>query len=179
MPALILGGGLHLGAPCRSALFGRVQWMGEVGINIQKASEYHEGGNQVCPKSSSLQGMKIQLLQFSLLGRWRMPAANPCSQSLNSLLVFEIYQEVWQTGWHTIFGRPKDPSKGMKANCGRSWRELLVIKVYHLALFVASLHSSFGDNVPPWWRLAACLIHNSCILPILTRNRNEHNLNGD
>ncbi len=35
----------------------------QVRINIQKALEYLEGGNQVSPKSSPLQGMKAQPLQ--------------------------------------------------------------------------------------------------------------------
>ncbi len=64
MPTLSFGGSLHLGAPCRGALLGLVEWEGEkVQINTQKALEYLEGGNLVSPKSSPLQGIKAQPLQ--------------------------------------------------------------------------------------------------------------------
>ncbi len=40
----------------------------QVRINNQKAPEYLEGGNQVIPKSSPLQGMKAQSLQSLFVG---------------------------------------------------------------------------------------------------------------
>ncbi len=40
----------------------------QVRINIQEACEYLEGGNQVNPKSSPLQGMKAQPLQSLFVG---------------------------------------------------------------------------------------------------------------
>ncbi len=70
MPTLSFFGGLYLGVPCRGALLGRVEQEGgkKVRINIQKAFEYLEGGNQVSPKSSPLQGMKAQPLQSLFVG---------------------------------------------------------------------------------------------------------------
>ncbi len=51
------------------ALFSRVQRNEEkhIRINIQKALEYPDGGNQVSPKLSPLQGMKAQPLQSLFL----------------------------------------------------------------------------------------------------------------
>ncbi len=40
----------------------------QVRINIQKALEYLEGGNQISPKLSPLQGMKAQPLQSLFVG---------------------------------------------------------------------------------------------------------------
>ncbi len=62
MPTLSFGGGSHFGVPWRGALLGRVERGKEkqVRINIQKAFEYLEGGNEVIPKSSPLQGIKAQ-----------------------------------------------------------------------------------------------------------------------
>ncbi len=83
-PTPSFGGGSHLGVPCRGALVGRAEWEGEKrSINIQKASEYLEGGNQVSP--TSLQGMKALSLQSLFLGEVPNASYRPCSLSLNSL----------------------------------------------------------------------------------------------
>ncbi len=66
MSTLSFGGGSHLGVPCRAALLSRFEQEGgkkQVRIDIQTALEYLEGGNQVIPKSSPLQGLKAQSLQ--------------------------------------------------------------------------------------------------------------------
>ncbi len=63
MLTLSFGDGSHLGVPCRGALLGRVQREEgkQVRINIQKAAEYLERSNQISPKSSSLQGMNLNV----------------------------------------------------------------------------------------------------------------------
>ncbi len=50
-----------------------------VQINIQKALEYLEGGSQVSPKSSPLQGMKAQPLQSLFVGEVTHASYQPCS----------------------------------------------------------------------------------------------------
>ncbi len=81
MPTLTFGGGSHLGVSCRGALLGHVEREGEkkqVLINIQKAREYLEGGNQVSPKSSPLQGTKAQPLQSLFVGEVSNASNQPC-----------------------------------------------------------------------------------------------------
>ncbi len=57
----------NLGLPCKCALLGRVEQEGgkisldQYPMNIPR--EYLEGGNEVSPKSSPLQGIKAQPLQ--------------------------------------------------------------------------------------------------------------------
>ncbi len=60
----------HLGVLLSSAILGRVERGKEkqVGINIQKALEYLEGGNHVSPKSSPQHGMKAQPRQSLFVG---------------------------------------------------------------------------------------------------------------
>ncbi len=91
---LTCSGGSHYEVPNIGTLLGRIEWVIEIQINIQKAREYHEGDNQVCPKSSSLQGMKSQLLQSFFVGKVTNASYQLCYLSLNSCLVVDIYQEV-------------------------------------------------------------------------------------
>ncbi len=51
----------------------------QVRINIQKALEYLEGGNEVIPKLSPLQGMKDQSLQSLFVGEVTHASYQPCS----------------------------------------------------------------------------------------------------
>ncbi len=62
------------GVPSWATSSGRKEKL--VRINIQKAPECLEGGNQVRPKSLPLQGMKAQSLQSLVVGRWRMSVTN-------------------------------------------------------------------------------------------------------
>ncbi len=57
----------------------RAGWRKLVCINIQKAREYLEGGNQVSSKSSPLQGMKAQPLQSLFVGEVTNASYQPCS----------------------------------------------------------------------------------------------------
>ncbi len=52
---------------------------------------------------SQLQGMKAQSLQSLFVGEVTHASYQPCSLSLNSLLMVDVCNEVWWTGWHTIF----------------------------------------------------------------------------
>ncbi len=54
-------------------------WRKKVRINIQKAREYLEGGNQVSSKSSPLQGMKAQPLPSLSVGEVTNASYQPCS----------------------------------------------------------------------------------------------------
>ncbi len=51
----------------------------QVRINFQKAREYLEGGNEVIPKLSPLQGMKAQPLQSLFAGEVMHTSNQPCS----------------------------------------------------------------------------------------------------
>ncbi len=62
----------------------------------------------------------------------------------------DICNEVWRTGWHTIFGqygRSKAPYKGMKAYFKTSQKERLIMQIIRLALFAASVHQAEGENI--------------------------------
>ncbi len=67
----------------------------QVRINIQKALEYLEGGNEVIPKSSPLlQRMKAQSLQSLFVGEVTHASYQPYSQSLNSLQMVDVCNKV-------------------------------------------------------------------------------------
>ncbi len=51
----------------------------QVRINIQNALEYLEGGYEVIPKSSPLQGMEAQSLQSLFVGEVTHASYQPCS----------------------------------------------------------------------------------------------------
>ncbi len=65
------------GVPSYAASSGRKEK--QVRINIQKALEYFEGGNEVIPKSSLLHGMKAQTLQSLFGGEVTHASHQPCS----------------------------------------------------------------------------------------------------
>ncbi len=80
MPTVSFGGGSPLGVPCMGAPLGLIEReKKQVRINIQKALEYLEGGNEVIPKSSPLQGMKAQSLQFLFVGEVIHTSYQSCS----------------------------------------------------------------------------------------------------
>ncbi len=108
-------------------------------INIQKTLEYLEGGNEVIPKSSPLQGMKAQSLQSFFVGEVTHASYKPCIHSLNSLWLVDICNE--QAGIpYSRCGRTKAPYKWMKADFERSWKERVIMKINRLALFAAAVH---------------------------------------
>ncbi len=80
MPTLSFGSGSHLGVTCRGALLGRVEQDGgkQSWVDIQKARENLEGGNQVSPKSSPVQGMKAQPLQSLFVGEMANASYQSC-----------------------------------------------------------------------------------------------------
>ncbi len=99
----------------------------QVRINIQKALEYLEGGNEVIPKAQSLQSFFLTNLVANLWirSRWLMSATR--------------FGE--QTGIiYTRCGRTKSPYKGIKADFERSWKERFIMKINRLALFAAAVH---------------------------------------
>ncbi len=81
MQTIFFGGGSHLGVLCRGALLGRAERVEgkQFRINDQKAREYLEGGNQVSPKSSPLQGMNAQPLQSLFVVEVTNASYQPCS----------------------------------------------------------------------------------------------------
>ncbi len=81
MPTLSFGGGSHLGIPWTGALLGHVQREEgkKMRINIQKALEYLEGGNEVILNSSPLQGMKALPLLSLFIGVVTHASYQPCS----------------------------------------------------------------------------------------------------
>ncbi len=97
IPTISFGGGSHIGVPSIGGGGHQVR------IKIQKALEYLEFGNEVIPKSSTLQGMKVQSLQSLFVGEVTHASNQHCSLSLNSLLIVDICNEVCRPGWHTIF----------------------------------------------------------------------------
>ncbi len=66
MPTLFFDGGSYLGVPCRGALLDHVEQEGGKKVQINKARENLEGGNQVSPKSLPPQGMKAQPPQWEV-----------------------------------------------------------------------------------------------------------------
>ncbi len=103
MPTLYFSSSSFLGAPCRGAFLGRVEWEGEkTGLSPhQKTCEYLKCGTQFNPKSSPLQGMKTQPLQSLLVGEVTNPVANPVanfwmrSKSLMSATRFGEQAGIW------------------------------------------------------------------------------------
>ncbi len=75
-------GSYFVGVPFKAASSRREEK--QVRINIQKAREYLEVGNQVSRKSSPLQGMKAQVLKSLFVGEVTHASYQPCSLSLNS-----------------------------------------------------------------------------------------------
>ncbi len=79
MPTLFFGGASHLGVPCRGALLDRVEQEGGKKVQINKARENLEGGNQVSPKSLPPQGMKAQPPQSLFVGEVTHSSYQHCS----------------------------------------------------------------------------------------------------
>ncbi len=78
----------------RSTLYGCTsrEWEGEK-LNIQNTQEYIEFSNQISLNSSSLQGMKAQLLQYVFVGKVTNASYQPCCSSLNTLQMADIHQD--------------------------------------------------------------------------------------
>ncbi len=135
----------YLEGPSYAASNGRKEK--QVQINIQKALEYLEGGNQVSPKSSPLQGMQAKSLQPPFVGRMPVTSlvANLWIRSRWLIYATRIGE---QTGIPYLrCERTQASYKGRRDNFERSGKERLIMKINRQALFAASGHWPEGENI--------------------------------
>ncbi len=95
----------------------------QVRIHTQTTREYLECGNQVCPISSPLQGMKTHQTNAHY---------QPCSLSLNWLTSARRFGR--QAGIsYSRCGCTKALFNGMKSDFDRFWKECLILQINCLA----------------------------------------------